>query len=391
MRLYVDLETLELIEGPGFRNPVTSLRFKRGDAAKLEVSFLANGTTASEIGDPLTLELQFGIKPRGRYDVGYLVHESAWVLPAVGATGPLYSCTPSFNTVELDSAMQVGSSTGTELSEILLMGEITWREGSGEPTSTRTFLVIVENDVNRGTEGVPTDAEPAYPAPSDIELVARKGVANGYAGLDSGGKVPAGQLAITAASISDSTTTGRALIQAASAAAARGAISAVAAPTLSGFALYGLNQSAAWVGITQGLRAVLTSPYDYGAYPLPLHFKGLTLYVLDASYSGSGYTLADLVSYMAGLHGSTFWSQILAGGSGTWDVPGFAVLNASHSTSIPLGLYSWPTLTSQPGRQNPGSEVYLDPDGMAVLRFLETGLVSVHGDLTTSGGGYGSY
>jgi hypothetical protein len=135
-------------------------------------SFLANGTTATEIGDPLTLELQFGIKPRGRYDVGYLVHESAWVLPAAGATGPLYSCTPSFNTVELDSAMQVGSSTGTELSEILLMGEITWREGSGEPTSTRTFLVIVENDVNRGTEGVPTDAEPAYPLPQNIASLA---------------------------------------------------------------------------------------------------------------------------------------------------------------------------------------------------------------------------
>jgi hypothetical protein len=391
VRLYVDLETLELIEGPGFRNPVTSLRFKRGDAAKLEVSFLANGTAASEIGNPATLELQLGLKPRGRYDVGYLVHESAWVLPATGATSPVYSCSPSFNTVELDSAMQVGSSTGTELSEIGLMGEITWREGSGQPTSTRTFLVIVENDVNRGTEGVPVDGEPAYPAPSAIELVARKGVANGYAGLDSGGKVPAGQLAITAASISDSTTTGRALIKATSAASARSAISAMATPSLSGSTLYGLNQSAAWVGIAQGLRAVLTSPYNYATYPLPLDFKGLTLYVLDPSYVGSGYTLGDLVSYMAAFHGATFWSQVLASGSGAWTVPGFAVLNASPSASIPLGLYSGPTLTSQPGRQNPGSEVYLDPYGMAVLRFLGTELVSVHGDLFASGGGGGGY
>ena len=31
VKLYVDLETFELIEGPGFRNPVTNLRFKRGD------------------------------------------------------------------------------------------------------------------------------------------------------------------------------------------------------------------------------------------------------------------------------------------------------------------------------------------------------------------------
>lgn len=171
MKLYVDLETLQLIEGPGFRNPVTTLRFKRGDAARLDVTFLANGTTAIEIGDPSSLELRFGVKPRDRYDVAYLVHSSAWTLPEVGAETPLYQCSPSFNTVELDSAMQVGSAAGSELSEITLMGEITWREGAGEPTSTRTFLVVVENDVNRGTEGVPTEAEPAYPAPEQILLL----------------------------------------------------------------------------------------------------------------------------------------------------------------------------------------------------------------------------
>ena len=199
MRLYVDLETLQLIEGPGFRNPVNSLRFKRGDAAQLEVTFLANGTTPATIGDPATLELQFGIKPRGRYDVGYLVHESDWTLPAPEAESPSYLCSPSFNTNELDSAMQGGSATGSERSESTLMGEITWREGAGEPTSTRTFLVVVDNDVNRGTEGVPTDAEPAYPLPAAIELVARKGVADGYPSLDSGGaRIPVAQLPATA-------------------------------------------------------------------------------------------------------------------------------------------------------------------------------------------------
>jgi len=194
VRLHVDLETLQLIEGPGFRNPVTSLRFKRGDAAQLEVVFLEDGTTAAEIGDPATLELQFGIKPRGRYDVGYLVHEAGWTLPEAGAPAPVYLCSPSFNTVELDSAMQVGSSAGSELSEITLMGEITWREGTGDPTSTRTFTVVVENDVNRGTEGVPESADPPYPPPGDIELIARKGVADGYAGLDGAGKLPTAHL-----------------------------------------------------------------------------------------------------------------------------------------------------------------------------------------------------
>ena len=170
MKLYVDLESLELIEGPGFRNPVTSLRFKRGDAALLEVAFLANGMTCQHIGDPGTLEIQFGVKPSTSYDVGYLAHTAVWTMPDPEATSPVYQCAPSFNTVELDSALGVGSSTGTELSEITLMGEITWREGAGAPTSTRTFIVVVENDVNRGTEGVPTEAEPAYPAPETIAL-----------------------------------------------------------------------------------------------------------------------------------------------------------------------------------------------------------------------------
>jgi len=194
VKLHVDLETLQLIEGPGFRNPVTSLRFKRGDAAQLEVTFLEGGSTAASIGNPLALEIQFGIKPRSRYDIGYLVHDSVWTMPAIDAESPVYQCSPSFNTVELDSALGVGSATGTELSEITLMGEITWREGTGQPTSTRTFLVVVENDVNRGTEGVPVSAEPAYPAATSIELKTNKGVANGYAPLDADGKVPAANL-----------------------------------------------------------------------------------------------------------------------------------------------------------------------------------------------------
>ena len=155
MKLNVDLETLQLIEGAGFRNPVTSLRFKRGDAARLEVSFLLGGTTPVTIGNPDSLEIRFGVKPRNRYEAGYLVFSNDWTMPEPGASSPLYICSPSFNTAELNSVLNVGSAAATELPEITLMGEISWREGSGAPTSTRTFLVVVENDVNRGNEPVP--------------------------------------------------------------------------------------------------------------------------------------------------------------------------------------------------------------------------------------------
>ncbi|MBP7948927.1 MAG: hypothetical protein KA004_04665 [Verrucomicrobiales bacterium] len=390
MKLYIDLETLELIEGPGFRNPVGSIRFKRGDAAKLEVSFLSGGMAPASIGSPSALEIHFGVKPRGRYDIGYLVHSSVWTMPADGAPSPVYECCPSFNTVELDSALNVGSSTGSELSEITLMGEITWRVGAGQPTSTRTFAVVVENDVNRGTEGVPVSATPAYPAPDGIELVARKGVSNGYAALDGSGKVPAGQLNVTAASIADSTAIGRNVMTASTAAGARTAIGAAGLPGAPLGKLHAIDDTLAWVSISPGRRVMLPSPFYYSANPLPLHFKGLSLYVITEGYIAAGYSLADLLVVMESHHGSTFWSQVLATGASDWFLPGFAVLNSSPSARLAIGVQSsWPGMTSQPGRRHPGSEVFLDPLGMAMLRFPSMGVVSVHGDLTASGSGYG--
>ena len=194
VKLHVDLETLQLIQGPGQRSSVAALRFKRGDSARLQVVFLENGVTPATIGDPGALEIQIGIKPRNQFDRSYLAHSADWSMPSEGDDTPTYECALSFNTLQLNSALNVGSPTAEELSEITLMGEITWREGAGEPTSTRTFLVVVENDVNRGTEGVPVSAEPAYPAATLIEVKANKGAANGYAPLDAGGKVPVAHL-----------------------------------------------------------------------------------------------------------------------------------------------------------------------------------------------------
>ena len=160
VKLHVDLETLQLIQGPGQRSAVTTLRFKRGDSARLQVTFLENGVTPVTIGDPGTLQIQFGIKPRNQFSRSYLAHGSAWTMPSEGDDAPAYEGSISFNTLQLDSALNIGSATAEELPEITLMGEITWREGAGEPTSTRTFLVVIENDVNRGDEGVPVSADP---------------------------------------------------------------------------------------------------------------------------------------------------------------------------------------------------------------------------------------
>ena len=150
MRLHVDLETLQLIEGPGFRNPVTFIRAKRGDGATFEVQFLEDGVTPVQIGAAETLAIKFGAKENGHYASDYLVLDDAWTLPEGEDT--TYACAPNLNTAELNAALGVGGAN--ELASITLMAEIEWSTG-GLPTSTRTFPLVIENDVNRGTEGTP--------------------------------------------------------------------------------------------------------------------------------------------------------------------------------------------------------------------------------------------
>jgi hypothetical protein len=155
VKLHVDLETLRLIEGPGFRNPVQSIRIKRGDAAQFQVQFLTGGSTPTQIGGPDVLSIGFGVKLPGGFSGEYLVYSVDWTFPSVDpeTTDNTYLVSPSFNTETLNAALGIGGEN--ELAEISLIGEISWSVNGGPPTSTRTFAVIVENDVIRGTEGTP--------------------------------------------------------------------------------------------------------------------------------------------------------------------------------------------------------------------------------------------
>ncbi|MES2995904.1 MAG: hypothetical protein V4733_03750 [Verrucomicrobiota bacterium] len=163
MIVCVDLDTLQLIKAPGVRVPISALKFKRGDAARLDVLFLAAGTTPVRIADfSAALALTFGVKAPNDYDGLPVVLESDWTEPTEVATDLTYFCSPSFNTTELNALLGIGGSP--DVASITLMGEITWAVDGSEPTSTRTFAVIVENDVVRGDEGAPN---PAYTPDDD--------------------------------------------------------------------------------------------------------------------------------------------------------------------------------------------------------------------------------
>ena len=169
VKLHVDLETLQLIEGPGFRNPVTSLRFKRGDAARLEVSFLDGG---------ITPRLPSAIRPR--WKSASASSRATATTSAISFMMPFGRCrpwmprTPSISVRPASTPWNsIRHSAWDRPPAPSFPKSRSWARSpgaraAGEPTSTRTFLVVVENDVNRGTEGVPTSAEPPYPLPQNI-------------------------------------------------------------------------------------------------------------------------------------------------------------------------------------------------------------------------------
>ena len=140
MKFFVDLDLLQLVESPGYRNPVQTVRMKRGDGASLELRFY-RGT------EPVTLAagalIKFGAKPVGDYTGDLIVESSDFIL---SGADPVYSATLTLNSDALNALIKPAG--GPEKSEITLMGEMTWRT-TGLPESTRTFSIIVENDVIR--------------------------------------------------------------------------------------------------------------------------------------------------------------------------------------------------------------------------------------------------
>jgi hypothetical protein len=141
MRIYVDLDSLDLIEAPGFRSPIPSLRLKRGDGTQLEVRFCRGG---SVVPLPEGTELKFAAKLRGDYSSEPAIETDNFSFS--GFPDPAYIASPSLNKDVLN-ALFTPSGGQPQPAEVLLMAEITWRLPGRLPTTTNTFNLVVSNDV----------------------------------------------------------------------------------------------------------------------------------------------------------------------------------------------------------------------------------------------------
>jgi hypothetical protein len=158
MRLYIDLDTRGFIESESFPRSVQSLSFKRRDFIPIELSFLRNGII-QELSESATGKI--GLKHKGQFGSPfYLAFDGGWIKTGSGDS-TRYKFSLNLHTTEIESAFLA------EPTSVPAMIEIEWRENQ-LVTSSLTIDVDLQNDVNRGDEGVAQDATPIYPLPSEI-------------------------------------------------------------------------------------------------------------------------------------------------------------------------------------------------------------------------------
>ena len=161
MNLYIDIDRALLVAGPSNNGAVTQLSFKRGDAAVLQVTFQTLGSSGyTPVVLPTGTTFKFGLKEQGNYDGAFVVYQDGWTVPVSPATA--YTLQPSFNTTPLNTLLDPGGESANDLPQVSLMGEIAWIDPSGNETSTRTFTVVVANDIIKDDEGVPSSGSPGY-------------------------------------------------------------------------------------------------------------------------------------------------------------------------------------------------------------------------------------
>jgi hypothetical protein len=152
MRVFVDLDSHNLVQGPGQATAVDSLRFKRAPAAPIEVVFTRNGEIVELDGDAVGI---FGVKTTGKYDDDYVTSALPWTKVGTGID-TYYLFTLSLINPALDDQFEVDGDGDNDVARLTLMGELQWIT-LGQVSKTPTIVIVVDNDVVREYDFSPPD------------------------------------------------------------------------------------------------------------------------------------------------------------------------------------------------------------------------------------------
>ena len=163
MRIFIDLDTGNIIQGPTIYNTITSLSFKRGPVIPIAVSFVKDGVVVELDPSGTAATGVFGVKQVGEYESAYVISSSTWVKTGTGEN-TVYTFSLSTNTDPLNTLLGI---TGTETSavendSVVLMGEVLWNTTIYGAGATPRFSAVVANNINQGFEGAVVAGGPVF-------------------------------------------------------------------------------------------------------------------------------------------------------------------------------------------------------------------------------------
>jgi len=199
MRTFLDLDSSQFIISAGNRSPVSAFAGKRADSKTFDNAFSQSGVI-KEL--PAGTTFRFSLKKPADFQGGYLVTTTDFAKTGTGVS-TLYSFSPNFNTWELNDFLvdgvvdvpvanqaaryaltgkvlgtivrqtdtvqywtvkdpaQLGNAAGWVLSNMkvqaLCDAELEWLEPGDKRSSSATVAFYVASDINRGTEGLPSN------------------------------------------------------------------------------------------------------------------------------------------------------------------------------------------------------------------------------------------
>lgn len=160
MRVYVNLDSNELVVSPALAQRVSTLFFVRRDTVPVEVQFVRSGSV---------VELQAGatgtIGIKKTFAGSFLASDSLWTKTGTGAS-TVYQFDLNLNTASLDAEFSDDNNTASVAAKI----EISWTV-SGTTSSTLPATATIYNDVVRGDEG----AALAFTTSSGFRLMSPNG------------------------------------------------------------------------------------------------------------------------------------------------------------------------------------------------------------------------
>lgn len=152
MRIFIDLDSHNIVPGPGLATAVESLRFKRAPAAPIEVQFTRNGEIIELDGDAVGI---FGVKTTGKYDADYVTSANPWTKIGTGSE-TYYLFTLSLINPALDAQFLVDGNINNDVPQLTLMGELQWIT-IGQVSKTPTVVIVIDNDIVREYDFSPPD------------------------------------------------------------------------------------------------------------------------------------------------------------------------------------------------------------------------------------------